>query len=346
MELLQETVDNPAVMLTNMMKKKDSSGNPGLSGRSGFNGGHGSPDGVDIKQPEDGRKEMLKKLSRARPSSQFLDAGYHLVLHDFPWKRDELMRDLDTTDGDDQNFGVAGTTSSGAAGGSSALFSPTSRRSRIVSDGSEDVFEPDAGVSDVTINMEEERNEEQRRMQANLKWNLRRQKIEQEINRLRHYSINRSRAAAAGGAAMLRHSVSFGDDLETQLESSRMRALEEVDEEDETEEEEFALGTERAREKAMHVSLSKRSMTLGARSNTTKTFIRSMSMPGKDMEEITKPCFPSLNSSHLQTYEEEEEEVDEERVGRLGLPPKDVPMNLSVEQLEDWEETDDNNEVD
>lgn len=347
MELLQATVDNPAVMLTNMVRKKDSSGNH----RRNFNGGHSSPDGIEIKQPDDDKKETLRKLSRVRPSSQFLDSGYHFVDHDFPWKREELMRDLDATDGGDNAFIDPGAASAGASGANSILFSPVSRRSRIVSDGSEDVFEPETGIADVTIDMQEDRNEEQRRMQANLKWNLRRQKIEQEINRIRHYSINKSRALAAGGAMRLRHSVSFGDDLEIQLETSQLRSLEEVDEEAETEEEEVVvLRTERTREKMMHPSLNKKSFTLGPRSNISKAF-RSMSTPVKDVEEIGRPSI-QIHPSQLQTYKEDDEEEDdddeeedeEERVGCLGLPPKDVPMNLSTEKLEGW--TDDNNEVD
>ena len=337
MELLREKVDNPRVMLTNLMKKNDMSE---LNGHEDFYREHASPDGHT--SPEENRKNLLRRLSRTQPSIQFLDTGYHFLLHDFPWKREELLRELESTDGSDVAFGTLGIQGHSNAQ-ASCLLSPMSRRSRLASDGSEDVFEPDNIISDVTINMEEEQNEEQRRIQANLKWNLRRQKIEQEINRLRHYSINRSRAAAAGGAARLRHSVSFGDDLETQLESSRMRALQEEDEDEENSEEEDMrrTNTVTSRSRLIQQQSYRKSQTLGANS---KPFTRAVSMPDKDMDGAhNKQCFPVLKLHELPSYTEEEEEEEDERmeiVGRLGLPPKDVPLNSSLEQIQEWEEKD------
>ena len=284
------------------------------------------------KQPTIDGNEVLTRLSHLYPSSQFLDAGYHYVLNDFPWKREEHMRDFETDECDQIIAGA--TISASTSRVSSMLFPQTLRQSRVFSDGSEDVFEPESGV-DVSINMEEEMNEEQRRMQANLKWNLRRLKIDQEINRLRHYSINKSRAA--GSSARFRHSVSFGDDLEIQLESSRMRVLEDVaEEEGEMDEVDAIMGAE---QKSLELaSLGHRSLTLGAKSNISKTFIRSMSMPGKDMGELLKPSLRS-KLPYTHTYKEDEE-AGEEQVGRLGLPPKDIPFNLSTKQLEDLIETD------
>lgn len=332
MEQLLETVDNPSVRLTSMTRKKHSSCRPsrlGPSGRNGVRDEHRLDD-IDCKQADDDGNGVLNRSSHAYPSLQFLDVGYHYVLNDFPWKREELMRDLEADEGD-KICSTATPVSATTSRGNSMLFSQFSRRSRIVSDGSEDVFEMEPGMSDVALSMEEELNDEQRRMQANLKWNLRRQKIEQEINRLRHYSINKS-LAVAGGPTRFRHSVSFGDDLEIQLESSRMRVLEEVEEEEGETEQVEVVGVEgRVREKSF---VGKRPMTLGPKSNITKTFIRSISMPGKDMNELLKPTSLPLEVPSLQTYIEEEEEEDEERVGRLGLPPKDIPMNLSGE--DDW----------
>ncbi len=299
MELLRETVDHPTAMLTNVVTRKD-------------------PCKANGKTSRENKKEFLRNLTETKPSSQFLENGYHYIMHDFPWKREELMHDLDLIDGP-----------SGAP--TSNLYSPMSvRGSRIISDGSEDVFEAEQAVSEVMIDMEEDRNEEQRRLQANLKWNLRRQKIENEFLRLRHLSINKSRAS---GGMRLRHSVSFGDDLEIQLENSGLRNLE-------------ADGEERVKE-SLDPSLTKRSMTLGSKS---KPFIRSMSTPSKGVDDHLNghsSTVPKLET-HVEFTEEEEGEEEgeeEEVVGMLGLPPKDVPnVGFSMEQL-DWTETD-NDEVD
>lgn len=338
-DVLNETVDNPGVMLSSFMKKKNGKSAAELSHNQFYKGGHSSPDAGFIS-PEDGKKNLLRKLSRAQPSLNFLDTGYHFVLHDFPWARDELLREVEDTDGGDGVFASTGAQTHSTAQ-QSCLFSPTSRHSRIASDGSEDVFESENIISDIALNMEEEQNEEQRRLQANLKWNLRRQKIEQEINRLRHYSINRSRAAAAGGPARLRHSVSFGDDLEIQLESSGLRALEEEDEDEDNSEEEG--GRKRNSLVSRNRNQNKKSFTLGAK-GSGMNFHRASSMPGEDME--GKRCFPVMKASELAAYAEDEDEEDEERdgdtqiVGRLGLPPKDVPMNSSLDQIQEWEGND------
>ena len=304
-DLLRESVDHPNIsaVMTRGMRKADSK--EGLA--------------LDLQQS---RKEALKKLQNSQPSSQFLETGYHHVMHDFPWKMEELLVDTDMPDGDQQVEGAN-------------LFSPMSRRSRIVSDGSEDVFEPNPLPDMMMIEMEDDRNEENRRIQANYKWNLRRQKIENEFLRLRHLSINRSRAA--GGGARLRHSVSFGDDLEIQLGKAGMslRPLD-SDEDEET--------APMRRE---------RSLTTG--SNPTLSYARSVSMPNKDVEDrLRTHTLPAAKAPSLETHrefeeeeDEEEEEDDEEEGGgaMLGLPPKDVP-NLSMDQLDQsWAETD-NDEVD
>lgn len=297
---------------------------------------HDAPDGSNISS---------KREDRPCTSSRFLDLeGYHRVLHG--WKREEQPRpqNLDLTDGDIQ----AENTN---------LFSPMSRHSRhsrIVSDGSEDVFEPNP-PTDVYIEMEEDRNEEQRRIQANYKWNLRRQKIEHEFLRLRHLSINKSRAV--GGVARLRHSVSFGDDLEIQLEQSGMRELETDLDDDESKASNQPTLMKRDRSRTMWL--------MGPNSN--KPYGRCMSMPNKDFDDkLHSMTLPGARVPSLETHEEfkeeeegeedeegeDEEEGDEEEgeeeeggeeegeegVGMLGLPPKDIP-NLSMEQL-DWAETD------
>lgn len=322
-ELLQSS---PAAMLTSVVMRKDQ-----------HRGASSEPDG----SPHNNKRETLRKLNHSRPSSQFLDCGYHYLLYDFPWKRDDLLAE------EDADCGLQLSESINP-------FSPISRRSRMISDGSEDVFEPCDPLADMMIVMEEDSNEEQRRIQANLKWNLRRQKIENEFLRLRHLSINKSRAA---GVARLRHSVSFGDDLEIQLEQSGMRDLEK-------EGDDFDSGSKSAEPPVVikrDRSLTTWNSSLGG-ANLNKPYGRSMSMPSKDFEERLGPGFSCVQVPSLETHEEfveeeeeeegerrrEEEEEEEEEVegtaGMLGLPPKDVP-NLSM----DWTETDnevDNDEID
>ena len=329
---LKENVDNPKVVLSSFIRKRDKVG--AENHNHFYTRGHASPDGACSS--EDGRKNLLRRLSRTQPSLNFLDTGYHFVLHDFPWKREELLREVEATDGEDAVFNTGTGPQVFSTAQASSLFSPISKHSRMASDGSEDVFEPENIISDIAINLDEDQNEEQRRIQANLKWNVRRQKIEQEINRLRHFSINKSRAVAGGGPR-LRHSVSFGDDLEIQLESSGMRALVEEDEDEEDSEEDSLQMTRLSRNRNSNHSY-KKSLTLGARA--AKPFQRAVSMPGEDMEGILKKeCFPVMKPSELQAYsEEEEDELEEEdkgeegmeRVGRLALPPKDVPVTASL----------------
>ena len=331
-ELLQRNVDHPAAMLTNVVMRRDPC--------------RANSKAMLAEEEIDGlvsKREALRQLKKARPSSQFLENGFHYIIHDFPWnKKDELLQDMETIDGELQDETI--------------LFSPMSRRSRLPSDGSEDVFEPP--LTEMMINMEEDQNEEARRIHANLKWNLRRQKIENEFWRLRHLSINRSRAA--GGVARLRHSVSFGDDLEIQLEQSGMRELEKEAEENVSKAEgggATASGhTHHHRTSTATMAARKRSnvtMTLGR--NPNKPYVRSMSMPSKDFpDELPAVPHPRTGAGvppSLETHEEEElvEEGEDEVDGEvcdeeemLGLPPKDIP-NMSMEQL-DWTETDDNEE--
>ncbi len=317
-ELLQQSVDHPAAMLTSVVMRRD------LCKPADFKANEAA-----LEEDIDGiasKREALKKLKQARPSSQFLERGFHYIMHDFPWNNKELMmQDTDMIDGELQDENPT-------------IFSPMSHRSRIVSDGSEDVFEPP--LTEMMIKMEEDQNEEARRIHANLKWNLRRQKIENEFWRLRHLSINRSRAA--GGVARLRHSVSFGDDLEIQLEQSGMRVLEK-------EAEMNVGGAEGGATDSDQIQARKRSrttMTLG-RINPNKPYGRSMSMPSKDFDDNLPPPLhsrggggipPSLETHKEEFIEEEEEEGGEGEEGMLGLPPKDIP-NISMEQL-DWPETD------
>lgn len=323
-EVLQQSVDHPAAMLTKVVMRKNSKA-------------------TLLEEDVDGlasKREMLRNLKQTRPSSQFLESGFHYIIHDFPWnKKEELMLDLEMVDGDLKDEPPT-------------LFSPMSHRSRIISDGSEDVFEPP--LTEMMINMEEDQNEEARRIHANLKWNLRRQKIENEFWRLRHLSINRSRAA--GGVARLRHSVSFGDDLEIQLEQSGMRDLEKEAEENVGGSESGATSSDHARRHRLRTK-AKTTMTLG-RVNPNKPYGRSMSMPGKDFDETLQTLHsrgpagvpPGLETHKEEFAEEEEEEeeeggegAEEEEEGEvmLGLPPKDIP-NISMEQI--WTETDNEEE--
>lgn len=330
----QDTVDHPTAVLTNVnTNRRDTINSQKPPSKKEVSFRNRKELGSLGDKLEEDKREMLKKLSRTKPSSQFLDCGYHYVMHDFPWKRAEMMADLDTTDGGD------------LTAANTLLFSPLSRRSRIISDGSEDVFEPETLVTEVTINMDEDGTEKQRRIQANLKWNLRRQKIENEFLRLRHLSINKHRATGRG-IGRFRHSVSFGDDLEIQLETSGMRELEKTSEEIRASRESLDNELDRALEKKQSVG------SIKGLKNPNKPFLRSMSVPSKNLEErLDRSCPPKLDTHEefMEELEEEEEDVEspeeeeEAGVGMLGLPPKDIP-NFSMEQL-DWMETD-NDEVD
>ena len=207
------------------------------------------------------------------------------VFHNFPWER--------TTDEVD-----------GLEGEPNLLFSPHSagsRRSRIVSEGSEDVFEPPEFIS---MTSAEEVDQEERRKQAEAKWEMRRLKIENEIRRLRDANLQR-RAQ--------RHSIaSFGDDLEDQIfdrkdSLPRKRYLSTANQQTDN-------GT-----KGLEIEI-----PTAARLRKEKPpFLRAASLPTAEGLISNVVGVPTL-----ETYEEEEGEM-------MGLPPKDIPhLRESMEQMD------------
>ncbi len=205
------------------------------------------------------------------------------VYHSFPWERNTF----------DEPDGLMETDPT--------LFSPissNSRRSRIASDGSENVFEPPEFIS----MLDEEHDQDARRKQAEQKWEARRLKIETEIRRLREANFTH-RAAQ-------RHSIaSFGDDLEDQLFERRE-----------------SLPRKRYLSTANQLA-EDGSKGLEMEAPTIKEkppFKRAISLPTNDALFHNIPGMPSL-----ETYEEDEEEE------MMGLPPKDIPhLRESMEHME------------
>lgn len=207
------------------------------------------------------------------------------IYHSFPWERNTF----------DEPDGLTEENPN--------LFSPissSSRRSRIVSDGSENVFEPPEFIS---MSDEEHIDQDARRKQAEQKWEARRLKIETEIRRLRE--ANFSRRAAQ------RHSIaSFGDDLEDQLFERRE-----------------SLPRKRYLSTANQLSVNDGSKGLEMEAPAAKEkppFKRAVSLP------TAESLFGKLAGvPMLDTYEEEEEEE------MMGLPPKDIPhLRESMEHME------------
>ena len=289
-----------------------------IGGQNGLNGGHALPDSVDEKQFDGDWRELLY---RTRPSSQFLDVGYHRVLNDFPWKKKDSLRDQDHDVKDRKPSTRQPSLSIGTTGGGMYL-SQISQRSRIPSDESEDVFEPE-DMNTVTM-MEEEANDEQRRIQANLKWNQRRLKIEEEINRIRRYSVNRSPTRPSRHSTHwnphYRHSMSFGDNLKMKLD--RMRDLEEVDEEND---EVHEVDTESGGND--RITLSKPPLAQRVKSNTSTNALFSRSLSTGNVLKMGKL---SVVPSSLDIHEEEE---GEEGMEQVELPRSDIPLN-TLAQLE------------
>ncbi len=245
-----------------------------------------------------------------------LDQGRHEVFHDFirPTERENRYHSAD--EDQPENGGIDFR--------SSVHFNLPP--SRLSSEHSE-AHTPGANSEGVqVITMEEEEDEERRRFQAHKKWNERRRQIEAEFQRLRHFSIQQQRAGR------MRHSVSFGDDLEIQV----------------------ACGTEFVRTGSNGSKTRNFSTTTGgpdsglpARSTGAPFALtrngapvmhqleRSRSMPVHypDKEGLTQ------HQPTLETYAEEDEEEDDDVFDDnilMGLPPKDIPcreMSSSSDQL-------------
>lgn len=175
------------------------------------------------------------------------------------------------------------------AGASATVhFAPTvgGARGRVPSDGSDDVFFSDPVE---IINMEGGEDDEVRRKHANQKWNERRRQIEAEFQRLRHLSINHRRAGR------IRHSMSFGDDLEIQLTRGDQRSTH---------------GDSKRRIQSSFVP---------------PVYERSASVPLR----MNAPDYHGITQPTLETYDEIEEEEGSVEEDMMGLPPKDIPHRLS-----------------
>lgn len=252
-------------------------------------------------------KESIQKAAEENLSGNFIESEQHKVYHNFPWERVEV-EEPDMIDGR-----------------MSALFSPQStisRRSRLGSDGSEDVFEPVE-----VIKMDEEADQDQRQKQAEQKWNLRRFQIESEIQRLKQMSINRD------WATMKRHSVaSFGQELEEQVFNNserknslpRKRYMSTFGGEGSTSEllSDGSAGLEI--EGSKDPNLDKPPFTRASSLPTTESMFNRLGESGGGSRG-NRTGIPTL-----ETYEEEEDHVE-----MMGLPPKDIPhFRQSMEELD------------
>lgn len=259
-------------------------------------------------------KGSIQNTKEMNFSQNFLERERHVIHHNFPWERPEEL-DHNVVDGCGMN----------------TIFSPcstTSRRSRVGSDGSEDVFEPIE-----VIKMEQEADQDVRQKQAEQKWNLRRIQIETEIQRLRQISLNRDMASRK------RHSVaSFGNELEDQvfnLEKKnslpKKRYMSTANFEGDRS---FELSNDGSAGQEFEEQELKLQPAVGARRKVKPPFTRACSLP------TNEALFRGLGESDmngiavvptLETYEED----DEESLEMMGLPPKDIPLfRTSMEHLE------------
>ena len=241
----------------------------------------------------DGDRKRRERSSSDQSSSAFLDSGTHEVKHTF----DSVTTRIASTSKEEDT----------AAGGEDAIDSPSTAgvhttlvhfapvagggaaRGRMLSDGSDEVFFPDELE---VINMHEE-DEEVRRIQANKKWNERRRQIEAEFQRLRHFSINQRRAGR------MRHSMSFGDDLEDKLNNSEARSMNPLE----------------PKRRVMSSFL------------PPTDYTRCASVPLRNHIPDQFMIQPTL-----ETYAEIEEEEDDISIveeDMMGLPPKDIPHRLT-----------------
>ena len=252
-------------------------------------------------------------------SEGFLDQGKHEVFHHFQ-RHIQREEQYAPVEGEDQ------PDTGGIRGSSSVHFNlPPSRLSsvehgEVLSPG---VISGSEAVEVINMDEAEQLDEDMRRLRAQKKWNDRRRQIEAEFQRLRHFSIQQQRAGR------MRHSVSFGDDLEVQV----------------------ACGTEFVRtssngSKTRNFSTVTSGVETGVRTvaahNRNSVPVmhqleRSRSMP---MRQPNEEGYPGRRQPKLETYEEEEEEDENDDVFDdnmlMGLPPKDIPcraMSNSTEQL-------------
>ena len=267
------------------------------------------------------RRSQQEQQTMLSGSEGFLDQGCrHEVFHDFirPIERENRYQSKEEEQIDGVDVGTI-------RGSSSVHFNvPPSRLSSVHSD------VPTPGAASETVEviiMEEEEDEERRRSQAHKKWNERRRQIEAEFQRLRHFSIQQQRAGR------MRHSVSFGDDLEIQVACGP----------------EFVrTGSNGSKTRNFSTTTSStESGTIQARAAARAPFMmnrnggpvmhqleRSHSMPMScpDKEGLAQ------HQPKLETYAEEDEEEDDDVFHDnilMGLPPKDIPcreMSSSSQQ--------------
>ena len=262
-----------------------------------------------LSVPTRRRSQQEQQAMLSGSEGFLLDQGRHEVFHDFI-RPIETQRESRYQPADDDQPDTGGIDFR-----NSVHFNmPPS--SRLSSEHSE-AHTPGANSEAIqVITMEEEEDEERRRFQAHKKWNERRRQIEAEFQRLRHFSIQQQRAGR------MRHSVSFGDDLEIQV----------------------ACGPEFVRtgsngSKTRNFSTTTGGTDTGVPMRPTggapfaltrngapvmHQLERSRSMPINypDKEGLTQ------HQPTLETYAEEDEEEDDDVFDDnilMGLPPKDIP---------------------
>ena len=267
------------------------------------------------------RRSQQEQQDTLSGSEGFLDQGKHRVCHRYmvPNEREDpyvLMEGEDQPD------------SGGVRGSSSVHFNLPP--SRLSSDHS-DVLSPGvlSGTNDVeVINMEQEQDDERRRFQAHKKWNERRRQIEAEFQRLRHFSIQQQRAGR------MRHSVSFGDDLEVQVACGT----------------EFVRTSSNGRKERNFSTMTSGGGEPGVRGSGSPFLVNRNSVPvmhqlershSMPMRHPNQEGHPGRRQPKLETYEEEDEDDDDnddvfDDNILMGLPPKDIPcraLSSSSEQL-------------
>lgn len=212
-----------------------------------------------------------------RYSTAFLEQGEHLVFHTFPWERP-----TDVTEATDGECTVP-------------LGAPTTpnrseRRGMRNQLGGREDFCLDSEIIDM-----EERDEEERRRAAQWKWEQRRQKMEAEFSRLKHFSRTVDRVQH-------QHNFMFcGDAHEHHQLPSK------------------ATNQRRSSQSNLYHSLTHASLAPQVPRHT-----RSFSVPSHQGR--------TKRTHSLETHHEEEEE---EETIMVGLPPKDVPnIGESMENLD------------
>ena len=262
-----------------------------------------------LSVPTRRRSQQEQQAMLSGSEGFLLDQGRHEVFHDF-------IRPIETRRESQYQPADEDQPESGGINFRNSIHFNNMPSSRLSSEHSEAHTPGITSEGVQVINMEEEEDEERRRFQAHKKWNERRRQIEAEFQRLRHFSIQQQRAGR------MRHSVSFGDDLEIQV----------------------ACGPEFVRtssngSKTRNFSTATGGADTGVPMRPTggapfaltrngapvmHQLERSHSMP------VNYPNKEGLTQHQptLETYAEEDEEEDDDVFDDnmlMGLPPKDIP---------------------